>query len=46
MSSQIYRLKLRKYTDNVNPQYVTTNGKLMIKATCASCGKTKTKCIE
>ena len=47
MSSQIYCLKEKRFTDNVNPQYVTTkNGRLMIKATCASCGKMKSKFIK
>ena len=47
MSSQIYYLKEKRYTDNVNPQYVTSkNGRSMIKATCASCGKMKSKFIK
>jgi hypothetical protein len=38
LQKQIYCLKERTYTDNVNPKYVTTeNGRLMIKAACASC---------
>jgi hypothetical protein len=47
LQKQIYCLKERTYTDNVNPQYVTTkNGRLMIKAVCASCGKLKSKFVK
>ena len=47
MSLQIYCLKERKYTNNVNPQYVTTkNGRTMIKAKCASCGRMKSKFVK
>lgn len=47
LQKQIYCLKERTYTDNVNPQYVTTkNGRLMIKAACASCGKLKSKFVK
>jgi hypothetical protein len=47
LQTQIYCLKERTYTDNVNPQNVTTKkGRLMIKATCASCGKLKSKFVK
>ena len=47
LQKQIYCLKERKFTDNVNPQYVTAkNGRTMIKATCASCGKIKSKFVK
>ena len=47
MSLQIYCLKERKYTNNVNPQYITTkNGRTILKAKCASCGKMKSKFVK
>ena len=47
LQNRIYCLKERKYTENVNPQYFTSkNGRLMIKATCKSCGKKKSKFVK
>jgi hypothetical protein len=44
---KIYCLRERKYTDNINPQRVTTkNGRHMIKAKCKSCGALKSKFIK
>jgi hypothetical protein len=45
LQKQVYCLKERTYTDNLNPQYATTKKppKIVIKATCASCGKLKLK---
>ena len=47
LQKQIYCLKEKQFTSNINPQYFTTkNGRLMIKATCASCGKKKSKFVK
>lgn len=47
LQKQIYCLKERKHTGNVNPRYVTTeNGRRVIKATCASCGKMKSMFVK
>ena len=43
----IYCVKERKYTEDINPKQVTTkNNRHMIKATCASCGITKTMFVK
>ena len=43
----IYCVKERKYTEDINPkQVITKNNRHMIKATCASCGITKTMFVK
>jgi len=47
LQNKIYCLKERRFTDNINPHYVTTkNGRKMIRATCSSCGKMKSKFVK
>ena len=42
-----YCLKCRKYTENINPQVLSTsNGKIMILSKCAIYGSKKSKFIK
>ena len=44
---ELYCLKCKKYTKNINPQVSSTsNGKLMILSKCAICGSNKSKFIK
>ena len=44
---ELYCLKCRKYTKNINPQVSSTsNGKLMILSKCAICNSKKSKFIN
>ena len=44
---ELYCLKCKKYTKNINPQVSSTsNGKLMILSKCAICGSEKSKFIK
>ena len=44
---ELYCLKGKKYTKNINPQVSSTNnGKLMILSKCAICGCKKSKFIK
>ena len=44
---ELYCLKCKKYTKNINPQVSSTsNGKLMILAKCAICGSKKSKFVK
>ena len=44
---ELYCLKCKKYTKNINPQVSSTsNGKLMILSKCAICGGKKSKFIK
>ena len=44
---ELYCLKCKKYTKNINPQVSSTsNGKLMILSKCAICGSKKSKFIK
>ena len=41
---ELYCLKCKKYTKNINPQVSSTsNGKLMMLSKCAICGSKKLK---
>ena len=43
----IYCLKEKKFTEDLNPiQTITKNNRHIIKATCASCGITKSQFIK
>ena len=42
-----YRLKCRKYTENINPQVSSaSNDRIMILSKCAICGNKKSKFIK
>ena len=44
---ELYCLKCKKYTKNINPQvFSTSNGKMMILSKCAVCGSKKSKFIK
>ena len=44
---ELYCLKCKKYTKNINPQvFSTSNGKLMIISKCAICSSEKSKFIK
>ena len=44
---ELYCLKCRKYTKNINPQVSSTsNGKMMILSKCAICGSRKYEFIK
>ena len=44
---ELYCLKYKKHTKNINPQVSSTNnGKLMILSKCAICGSRKSKFIN
>ena len=44
---ELYCLKCKKYTKNINPQVSSTrNGKLMIISKCAICDSRKSKFIK
>ena len=44
---ELYCLKCKKYTKNINPQVSSTsNGKLMILSKCTICGSKKSKFIK
>ena len=44
---ELYCLKCKKYTKNINPQVSSTsNGKLMILSKCAICVSKKSKFIK
>ena len=44
---ELYCLKCKKHTKNINPQVSSTsNGKLMILSKCAICGSRKSKFIK
>ena len=44
---ELYCLKCKKYTKNINPQVSSTrNGKLMILSKCAICGSRKSRFIK
>ena len=44
---EIYCLKCKKYTGNINPKISgTSNGKIMILSKCAICGSKKSRFIK
>ena len=44
---ELYCLKCKKYTKNINPQVSSTsNGKIMILSKCAICNSKKSKFIK
>ena len=44
---ELYCLKCKKHTKNIDPQVSSTsNGKFMILSKCAICGSKKSKCIN